>query len=74
MKEDRNMTDVQRLLQHFDVLSQEEQKDAASAILKEIAKSSWSALTTDDFTRNAEELFLALDDEEAKNEKREPRR
>jgi hypothetical protein len=58
------------LLDKFERLSEREQKDLAAKILLLCRKWDWPALTDEELTQIAEERFLALDMEEARNAKK----
>ena len=56
---------VADLLRAFERLSESEQKDLATEILRRSAHWDWPALSDEDLVRNAEQLFLELDQREA---------
>jgi hypothetical protein len=59
---------AQDILNRFDQLSDTEQLEIAVAILKRLSNFDFPPLTDEDLISNAEELFLALDQEEANDE------
>ncbi|MGB3691271.1 MAG: hypothetical protein WBG70_08680 [Spirulinaceae cyanobacterium] len=59
------MTLAQELLTTFNSLSRTEQIKVAVEILKQMLSFDFPPLTDEDLTLNAEELFLALDQQEA---------
>ena len=60
---------VQEILKTFDKLPNTEQIEIALQILRRLADSDFPPLTNEDLVLNAEELFLALDQQEADYEK-----
>ena len=59
---------VQDFLTTFDRLTDSEQLDLASEILKRTAYLDFPSFSDDDLVLNAEEIFLQLDEYEAKYE------
>jgi len=59
------MTQVQELLTTFDHLSHDDQLEAAVEILRKTIQFNFPSLDDDELVACAEELFLALDYEEA---------
>lgn len=57
-------TQVQKLLHSFDGLSDEEQREAASEILLKTVHFDFPPLRDEDFVYCADDLFLALEEEE----------
>ncbi len=55
---------AQEILKNFDRLPDTEQLEIALEILKRIINFDFPPLTDEDLTLNAEELFLALDQQE----------
>lgn len=64
---------VQSLLREFDDLSDHEQLEAASHILRRTLNRDLPPLTDDDLVRTAEEIFLELDAREADDANGQPR-
>ena len=60
-------TQVQELLHSFERLSHDEQWELAFEILRRTVQFNFPPLQNEDFVYCAEELFLALDQEEAVN-------
>jgi hypothetical protein len=58
-------THVQELLYSFDRLSNHEQREVAVEILRRTLQFDFPSLQDDDLVSCAEDLFLALDQEEA---------
>ncbi len=56
---------VQNLLNSFENLSESEKREMASEILKRTVSFDFPALSDEDLTLSAEELFLELDQREA---------
>ncbi|QQW28533.1 hypothetical protein AP9108_26815 [Arthrospira sp. PCC 9108] len=56
---------AQEILKNFDELSKTEQQAIAAEILKRVINFDVPPLTDEDLVLNAEELFLALDEQEA---------
>jgi hypothetical protein len=56
---------AQEILNSFDQLPDTEQLEIAVAILKRLSNFDFPPLTDEDLISNAEELFLALDQQEA---------
>lgn len=61
-------TSVQELLNGFDRLTDSERLDLAVEILRRTAYLDFPPLSDDDLALNAEELFLALDEQESLHE------
>ena len=59
---------AEQLLKNFDDLPDTEQHTIAVAILKRIINFDVPPLTDEDLVLNAEEIFLALDEQEADDE------
>ncbi|MCT7969850.1 hypothetical protein NG799_26395 [Laspinema sp. D1] len=59
---------AQELLKNFDDLPQTEQQALAVEILKRVVNFDVPPLTDEDLVLNAEELFLALDEQETDDE------
>ena len=57
---------VQNLLNSFENLSESEKREMASEILKRTVSFDFPALSDEDLTLSAEELFLELDQREAR--------
>jgi hypothetical protein len=66
-------TAVKKLLSSFDTLTTAEQKQAADAIWRRLAKLESPSLSDEDLIATAEEAFLELDAREAAHEKRRAR-
>jgi hypothetical protein len=58
-------TPVQELLHAFEGLSNDEQREAASEILHRTVQFDFPSLRDDDLVYCADDLFLALEEEEA---------
>ena len=56
---------AQKILDTFDKLPDSEQLEIALAIMKRLVHFDFPPLTDEDLVLNAEELFLALDQQEA---------
>ncbi|AMW30604.1 MULTISPECIES: hypothetical protein [Arthrospira] len=56
---------AQEILKNFDELPKTEQQAIAAEILKRVINFDVPPLTDEDLVLNAEELFLALDEQEA---------
>lgn len=59
---------AQEILKNFDDLPDTEQQVIAAEILKRVINFDVPPLTDEDLVLNAEELFLALDEQEADDE------
>lgn len=59
---------AEEILKNFDKLSNPEQLEIAREILRRIVDLDFPALADEELVLNAEELFLALDQEEASHE------
>ncbi len=59
---------AEEILRNFDKLSNPEQLEIAREILRRIVDLDFPALADEELALNAEELFLALDQEEASHE------
>ena len=59
---------AQEILKNFDRLPDTEQLEIALEILRRIINFDFQPLTDEDLTLNAEELFLALDQQEPDHE------
>lgn len=59
---------VQEILNRFDKLPSTEQLEIALEILRRLVNFDFPTLTDEDLALNAEELFLALDRQEADDE------
>ena len=60
-------TDVQNLIETFNQLSEAEQREAASEILRRTINFDLPELSDEELVLNAEELFLELDRREAED-------
>lgn len=60
--------DVQNLIETFERLSEAEQREAASEILRRTVSLDLPALSDEELVLNAEELFLELDRREAEDD------
>jgi hypothetical protein len=58
---------AQNLLERFDALSRDDQREVAREILRRTAEFESAPLSDEDLTQNADELFLELDRAEAAN-------
>lgn len=56
---------VRQLLNSFDALSEEEQREAAVEVIRRTTRKSMDELSDDDLVAAAEQIFLALDADEA---------
>jgi hypothetical protein len=59
---------VEHLLRTFDHLADAEKREAASEILRRVRGFLFHPVSDDELVLTAEELFIALDDQEAANE------